>query len=310
MYLARLGTAVATALTAIAAGTATAAPALGPDPTYSYPSAAAAQAADPGQAPPAANNWACRPGPGHPHPVVLIHGFSNQTLTWNTMSPVLAREGYCVFSLTYGTSFLGPVFGSLTPIEDSAHQVAAFIDRVRAATGADQVSLVGHSNGGAVAFYYLNHLGGAPKVSDLVSMAGSLHGSTVSGAATAGGALMDVVGAHQQVTSICGPCALTPGSPFLHILNPDPRVAPRVRFTAIVTKYDEIATPYTTGLIDDAPNAHNVVVQDLCPTDYTDHLELTYDPVAVAVVRNALDPGHPQPVSCTTVLPFVGLAGH
>ncbi|MEU8513962.1 hypothetical protein AB0C76_20575 [Kitasatospora sp. NPDC048722] len=40
--------------------------------------------------------------------------------------------------------------------------------------------------------------------------------------------------------------------------------------------------------------------------DATDHLEGAYDPVALADVRNALDPVHPVPVPCKPVLPVLG----
>ena len=34
-----------------------------------------------------------------------------------------------------------------------------------------------------------------------------------------------------------------------------------------MTRYDQIATPYTTGMLR-GPNVRNVVVQDRCATDY------------------------------------------
>lgn len=279
-----------------------------PEPSYSYPSGLAAQLAGPGQAPPGANDWSCKPSAAHPNPVVLLHGASNETISWNTLSPVLAKAGYCVFTTTYGTSFLGPIFGAMAPIEDSARQIADFIDRVRAATGVDQVDLVGHSMGGAIPFYYLNYLGGIPKIDDYIALAAPLHGTTVSGTALIQ-PLIESIPVGAEFVEQCGPCQLSPGKPFLQVLNPDPAIAPDIRFTTVVTRYDQIATPYTTALLDDGPNVTNVVLQDLCATDYTEHFELTYDPVAVRVVLNALDPAHAESVSCAVVLPFLGPVG-
>ncbi len=281
------------------------------EPTpYSYLAGLAAQLNGPGQPPPGANDWSCRPSAAHPHPVVLLHGLSNDTITWRTMSPVLAKAGYCVFSTTYGAGPLGPALGAIAPVPDSAGQIAAFIDRVRAATGAEKVDLVGHSMGGAVPFYYLNHLGGVPSIGKYIALAASFHGSTVSGTQEPLLAVADSLGVRDRIVAQCGPCQLSPGDPFLSVLNPDPRIAPAIDFTTVVSRYDEIATPYTTGLLDAAPNVRNIVLQDLCPTDYTEHYELTSDPITVRTVLNALDPAHAEPVTCETVLPFVGAPAH
>ena len=74
------------------------------------------------------------------------------------------------------------------------------------------------------------------------------------------------------------------------------------------TRYDEIATPYTTGLLR-GRNVRNVVLQDRCATDYTEHSEMTADPIAVREILNALHPATAVPARCTTVLPFIGPIG-
>ncbi len=270
-------------------------------PDYSYLGGVVAQLRAPGSSPVGANDWQCRPDARHPEPVVLLHGLSNDTITWNTMAPVLARAGYCVFTTTYGLGWLGPV-GAVTSAQESARQIADFIDRVRAATGAHKVDLVGHSMGGAIPFYYLNRLGGVAKIDDYVALGAPLHGSDLSGVQTALAGLLGITGASRQCG---GPCQFNAGSPFLRTLNPDPGIAPDIAFTMIVTRYDEVATPYRTGLLR-GPNVRNVVLQDRCATDYTEHYEMTADPIAVREVLNALDPAHARRADCTTVLPFIG----
>jgi pimeloyl-ACP methyl ester carboxylesterase len=90
--------------------------------------------------PPGSNDFACTPTAAHPRPVVLLHGLgATDSQNFSTLSPLLANNGYCVFSLTYGRqSALPPGFssiGGLQALEDSGPSVAAFVDRVLAATG-------------------------------------------------------------------------------------------------------------------------------------------------------------------------------
>jgi triacylglycerol lipase len=78
---------------------------------------------------------------------------------------------------------------------------------------------------------------------------------------------------------------------------------PGITYTNIQTKYDELVVPYTSGI---EPGMHNIVVQDQCPLDFTDHVGIPADRVASVDVLNALDPAHPRPVPCQLVLPSVG----
>jgi hypothetical protein len=43
------------------------------------------------------------------------------------------------------------------------------------------------------------------------------------------------------------------------------------------------------------PGFTDITVQNQCPLDQSDHLELAYDPVAMADMLNALDPSTPCP---------------
>src|SRR5262245_30947925 len=70
---------------------------------YLFSANVVAAALHPGTPPPGSNDWSCRPTAAHPRPVVLVHGLlANMTDNWQTMSPLLANNGYCVFALTYG----------------------------------------------------------------------------------------------------------------------------------------------------------------------------------------------------------------
>jgi pimeloyl-ACP methyl ester carboxylesterase len=84
--------------------------------------------------------------------------FANQDDNWQAASPLLANHGYCVFTFNYGGSSAAAVVQGTGDIAASAGQLAAFVTRVRAATGAAKVDLVGHSQGGMMPRYYLKFL--------------------------------------------------------------------------------------------------------------------------------------------------------
>ncbi|MGN6586305.1 MAG: esterase/lipase family protein, partial [Solirubrobacterales bacterium] len=138
----------------------------------------------PTASPPGANDWSCKPSAAHPRPVVLVHGtFADMSDSWQALSPLLKNNGWCVFALNYG-SYAGSgaigVYG-VGEIRNSAQELSAFVDKVLAATGAGEVDMVGHSQGGMMPRYYLKFLGGAEKVHTLVGLSPSNHGTTVDG---------------------------------------------------------------------------------------------------------------------------------
>ena len=74
--------------------------------------------------------------------------FANQDDNWQAASPLLANHGYCVFSFNYGGTSPTALVQGTGGIAASAGQLASFVTRVLAATGAAKVDLVGHSQGG------------------------------------------------------------------------------------------------------------------------------------------------------------------
>jgi triacylglycerol lipase len=255
---------------------------------------------------PGTNDWSCRPSAAHPEPVVLTHGFlGNANTNWQTYGPLLHNNGYCVYALTYGVLPGAPLplslFGGITPIEQSAVQLQQFIARVLAATGAQKVDIVGHSEGTVVPDYYAKILGGARYIDHYVSLAPLWHGTAISD--TSG---LTKLGLPASALSLPGTSLteMSPGSPFEQALRSGGTPAvPGITYTNIVTKYDELVRPYTSGI---EAGMTNIVVQSQCKIDYTEHFEIAADPVAAADVLNALDPAHPRPVPCRLVLPFIG----
>ncbi|MFD4433835.1 esterase/lipase family protein, partial [Nocardia sp. NPDC058497] len=125
---------------------------------YNFFGGIAPELTNPGGSLPGSNDPGCVPSAEHPNPVVLLHGTGGGAQTnWGVYAPLLANEGYCVFSLTYGAYALPwPIsaIGGMRPIEQSAAEVSAFVDRVLANTGAARVDFVAHSQGNIVGYYY------------------------------------------------------------------------------------------------------------------------------------------------------------
>ncbi|MFD7666635.1 esterase/lipase family protein [Streptomyces sp. NPDC059788] len=245
--------------------------------------------------PTGANDWSCKPGRAHPRPIVLVHGtFENRYANWAALSPKLKDAGYCVFALNYGGT-KGPVLAT-GDIPTSAGELAAFVDRVRAATGADKVDIVGHSQGGMMPRHYIKNLGGAAKVGRLVALVPSNHGTSLIGL----GLLARLVpGADVVLGAACPACEQQiVGSRFLKDLNAGGETDPAVDYTVISTWYDEVVTPYTSAFLPAARNVTNETLQSHCLVNTTAHINITYDRTATRLVLNALDPAHTQRPTC------------
>jgi triacylglycerol lipase len=270
-----------------------------------------AQSQNPDSSPPGANDFSCRPSAAHPEPVVLVHGlFANQTVNWQTMSPILANRGYCVFSLTYGTrpSFSIPGYqpGGVARMEDSAAELSSFVDQVLSATGAAEVDIVGHSEGSLMPNWYVKFLGGAEKVDDYVGITTIWHGTNVAGldsinqVATGFGFTSPIPVLDDE----CLSCRqFLASSEFIAKMREGGVAIPGVTYTNIVTQNDELVVPYTSGIEEGMTNH---IVQKQCALDQNDHNAMAADPIVAQDMLNALDPEHAAPVPCTVVIPGIG----
>ena len=266
--------------------------------------ASAQQSAEP--SPPGANNWSCVPSARHPNPVVLVHGLgARMSENWLYLSPALANAGYCVFALTYGQNSAAPApldqRGGLLPMEQSAQQLADFVEQVIAATGASRVDIVGHSEGSLMPNYYVKFLGGAAHVARYVGITPLWNGTNLAGLATAY-TLSEPLGLSLVVGGLidpsCGSCRqFLRGSDFLNQMNAGGAAVPGVTYTMIMTVYDELVVPWWSGFLN-APNATNIVLQNVCPLDTSEHVLVAFDPVVKQLVLNALDPAHAKRPRC------------
>jgi triacylglycerol esterase/lipase EstA (alpha/beta hydrolase family) len=227
--------------------------------------------------------------------VVLLHGLStNAEQNWALHGPAIAKAGYCVFSLTYGANLLG--MGGNAPVDASAQEIGSFIDRVLAATGGDQVDLVGHSLGGFLSLYVTKVTGYAPKVGRVVALAPPTHGTTLLGAV----ALTRALGLRTTVDTALGVACvacidLLEGGPAEVRLGEGLITQPGVDYTVIASKLDLIVTPSQRSFIHE-PGVRNYYVQDRCPLDPVGHFGFGFDSGITSMILNGLDPS--VPVKC------------
>jgi triacylglycerol esterase/lipase EstA (alpha/beta hydrolase family) len=248
----------------------------------------------------------------HPYPVVLVPGtWLNQADDFAAVSPLLADNGYCVYTTNLGSA-AGAILAQTGDIPTSASELATVVGKVLSATGAAKVDLVGHSQGGGLLpRWYMRFDGGAGKVNALVGLAPSNHGTTVDGLQTLAddlggvgvlGGAFDVLGfpaASQQLVGSQVNATLDAGGGD---------TVPGVAYTNIVSRNDEVVTPYTNQYLTAGPGAtvHNILLQNVCALDQGDHLSVVYDQIALRLMLNALDPSTAKQPACTPVAPVVG----
>jgi pimeloyl-ACP methyl ester carboxylesterase len=251
-----------------------------------------------------ANDWTCKPTRKHPYPVVLIPGtFGNVGASWAVISPLLAKNGYCVFAFNYGMSpkSLGWLDGlsGLGDIAESAATMRGFVEKVVNATGSPRVDVVGHSQGGMMPNYYIKRLGGDRKIHTLIGLAPSNHGTTSLG-------LVKLARSLHLVDDILGTPSLEQqeqGSEFQRNLFGDGDTVPGPRYVVVETDRDIIVTPHTNAFL---KGAQNILIQKACPHDYVGHIGMFTDGPTIQFILNALGANrrHFRPVCQNYGLPF------
>jgi triacylglycerol esterase/lipase EstA (alpha/beta hydrolase family) len=247
---------------------------------------------NPQQPPPGANDPSITVTAEHPLPIILINGtIATQGENWGVGAPVLANAGYKVYTFNYGNLSQDPNYPiqATDDIRQSGLELAAEVDRVLAETGAPKVILIGHSQGGGILpVYYINNLDGVDKVSQLIGIAPSNHGTDASG--LIGVREFPILGPLLTAfANALGPALLqqTVGSEFQQEVYGNGDTRPGVLYTTIASKNDEVVTPYTQQALSGA-NVTNIVIQDLYPGLPAGHLGVTLSPQVWSVVLDAL----------------------
>ena len=261
------------------------------------PSAAASRSSDTGPPLSVAQSsllaaLACTPGDPTQAPVLLIPGTTvdpEVNFGWNYVQ-AFRQEGrtFCTLELPDQ---------AMADIQVAAEYVVFGIRTLRARTG-QQVSLVGHSQGGMIGRWALKYWPETRRmVDDVIGMAPSNHGTRV---------------AEWMCTPDCAPAIWQQrtDSAFMAALNDGPETWPGISYTVIYSLTDGIIVPPEgSELTSGQGQLANITVNEACPGRTIDHIGLgTHDPITYALVSDALDHAGPATLArfdraaCTAVL--------
>jgi triacylglycerol esterase/lipase EstA (alpha/beta hydrolase family) len=160
-------------------------------------------------------------------PIILfVHGWNANATTWNTMVGRFKNDGWqsselATFSYDFSKSNA-----------TTASIIAAKVDSIRTTKGVSQVAIITHSMGALSARYYVRNLGGDGKVSALVTLGGTNHGTQT--------AVFCFQTSCQQ---------MWPNSSFLKALNATDESWGTPRYETWWSPCDEVISPHSSALL-------------------------------------------------------------
>src|SRR5215467_10619053 len=135
-------------------------------------------------------------------PVLVVAGFTETTNQLQTLVNNLQNAGFTAVGMQLPSTNGIPGCGD---IAQSARAVASQAQQLLSQTGASQLDVVGHSEGGLELRYYIKNLGGGAQVARYVSLGTPQHGTSL---------------ANCGFTFGCQAVAqMAPNSSFLNALN-------------------------------------------------------------------------------------------
>ncbi|WP_164519489.1 esterase/lipase family protein [Nocardioides ferulae] len=200
--------------------------------------------------------------------VLLVHGTGetiDETWSWN-YQPALRADGFATCAVQLPDHGLGSLAVA------AEHVRAAVRTASRQAGG--PVAVVGHSQGAALAVWAVKFWPRiAERVTDVVGLAGPFGGTQ----------LADELCLARR----CAPLAwqLRRGSDHVAALRTAP-IPAGVDVSSLFTQYDEIVRPQPAA--SQLDGAANVLLQDVCVQDPSEHAMILGDPVAYALTLDAL----------------------
>lgn len=236
------------------------------------------------------DDWRARPTGARPWPIVLIHGSGASKGSWEDMGRELRHHGWAVFAPDFGTR-------ATEPIAESAAQIGAYIDAVLLVTGAAQVVLVGHSQGGVVARFWMRTYGGYMKVRHMISLSVPNHGTLMGGIlhpltkVRRGAGLME-----QLMTNMFGPTGFEQlrDTDIIRFLADGTDLDPGVTYTCVATHFDPFIQPPEVAFLevtedDDPDRVNNIWVEDSYPRAMIRHQDMVRDPRVMEIVLGELN---------------------
>lgn len=206
-----------------------------------------------------------------------------ENYSWNWMKVFTAQGRYwCTMEMPHHT------FGD---VQVAAEYIVHAIRTMHARTGR-KVTILGHSQGGMSGRWALRFWPDLrTKVTEVIGMAPSNHGSTVFGYQCLKGITSCVPAVWQQKA----------GSAFIKALNSGAETFAGIDYTNVYTKLDEVVTPpASSGLTTGAGRISNIEVHSVCPLDPHEHVMMgTVSPAVYGIVMDALE--HDGPAVATRV---------
>ena len=158
-------------------------------------------------------------------PILLVHGYCNDSTVWVYQKKQLAKEG------------LGPIYTvdlgfPFRSIRDYAKKVAEKAAHIAQETGRKDLILIGHSMGGLVSSFYAFELAPTQTVTDIITIASPLNGTLT---------------AHLGL----GPNAreMQRNSELVSALQPKIAREKNIRFYHLATATDQLVLPTSSALV-------------------------------------------------------------
>lgn len=191
------------------------------------------------------------------NPIIFVHGYGGNSANMAWMQWMLKRRGY---ANVYAVSYTPPTIDA----RKLAKQVSTHVERILAATGAPQATVICHSMGGPLTRYALQHLGLAGKLEKVICLGSPHLGTRLS-------AMFEARGAAFQMRY---------RSDFLAELADTAQTPGGARFYSIYSNFDNFLMPANTAIL--GGNATNIHVP------YHGHCALLYSPVVLDKVEQCL----------------------
>lgn len=185
--------------------------------------------------------------PTHESPVLYIHGVTSRSRAFRPNAERLRDEGFWVWGYDYGDMF-APGFYGMGNLDSIIEDVHANVDHVLEQTGAKQLDIVAHSQGGLMTKLFIAN-GGASKVRRVVAMGANFHGTDVRGRAARFAPLISRYPRAASTLASPGVIQQLADSPWVRTHLNVPDTYPEIVYTSLYSPADVLVTPNETSML-------------------------------------------------------------